>query len=418
MNKLRHQYRLPCLLSLTLATVGVGNSVWAADGKWEVKSGDTIENIVSQQYAGYSNRTAIMDAIRKANPQSFINNDLNRVIIGKTLILPDASKIQGLNVRPPVTPPAQPTTVDATQTQARLKTLETQLTQLQDTLKSAETENVALKEQVAGFESEKHDKGEELTKLEARIKELETLNQNAANTTVQSTAENTASSDSATDTELGTLKAELAKNQQALTEQQQSNDVLKQQVEEAQQQTTGLREQVADLSRQNDALQNDLSQTRTAVEAAEKKAEHSALLPWVLLGLLALLVLPLLWLLKRKREEPVIATVTAPVAVEPISVVAKVEGETTATKEASREVEPIAAIAPAGVVSTESALSPDVIDSNEISENPDVDLKLDIARAYLDLRDSNAAAEILQEVMTEGDTRQRQEAREILSFIA
>ena len=50
-------------------------------------------------------------------------------------------------------------------------------------------------------------------------------------------------------------------------------------------------------------------------------------------------------------------------------------------------------------------------------EDPEVDLKLDIARAYLDIRDSEAAAEMLQEVLTEGGSRQRQDAREILSFI-
>jgi FimV-like protein len=53
-----------------------------------------------------------------------------------------------------------------------------------------------------------------------------------------------------------------------------------------------------------------------------------------------------------------------------------------------------------------------------IPESPDAELKLDIARAYLDLREPEAAAEILREVIVEGGSRQQQEAGEILSFIA
>lgn len=45
-------------------------------------------------------------------------------------------------------------------------------------------------------------------------------------------------------------------------------------------------------------------------------------------------------------------------------------------------------------------------------------LKLNIARAYLDKRDAKAASELLQEVLRDGDEAQKQQAREILSFIA
>ena len=51
-------------------------------------------------------------------------------------------------------------------------------------------------------------------------------------------------------------------------------------------------------------------------------------------------------------------------------------------------------------------------------DNLEADIKLDMARAYMDLRNASAAAEILQDVLVEGGARQRQEAREILSFIS
>lgn len=40
--------------------------------------------------------------------------------------------------------------------------------------------------------------------------------------------------------------------------------------------------------------------------------------------------------------------------------------------------------------------------------------KLDLARAYIAMDDHSAASEVLQEVLTEGTTAQRQEAQELL----
>lgn len=97
----------------------------------------------------------------------------------------------------------------------------------------------------------------------------------------------------------------------------------KQQVTDNQKQADDLHTQVVDLTRQNDTLQNDLKQAKKVENtAAQKNAENSSSLPWILLGLLTLFILPLLWLLKRKRDEPSIATVPSPSKpVEPPSVI-------------------------------------------------------------------------------------------------
>ena len=384
MSKLLRQYRLPCLLSLSIFTLGVGSSGWAADGKWEVKSGDTMGVIVSQHYAGYSNRTAIMEAIHKANPKAFISNDLNRLVIGQT------------------------------GTQVRLKELETQLTQLQGELSASVTENTALKEKVVGFEAEKQTKGAELGKLEARIKELEQLEQ-APSAVVNFAPDTTATTTADASGALDSLKAELEKNQQALGEQQKMSDELQQQLVAARKQTAGLQTQLSELASRNEALQNDLTQARAAAETAEKNAARSNWLPWILLGLLALLVLPLLWLLRRKRDEPVIATVIAPLAPVP----SPPTGSAVAEQVAPEQQQNVTTLDTSVSLSdTVASVVDDHVVQEEVPENPDVDLKLDIARAYLDLRDSGAAAEILHEVVAEGGNRQRQEAREILSFIS
>jgi pilus assembly protein FimV len=44
--------------------------------------------------------------------------------------------------------------------------------------------------------------------------------------------------------------------------------------------------------------------------------------------------------------------------------------------------------------------------------------KLDLAQAYIDMGDSDGARDILNEVLTEGDEKQRGEAKEMLSHLA
>ncbi len=422
MNKLLRTHRLPCLLSLTLTVCCGWGTVWAEDGKWAVKPGDTMGNIVTQQYPGYANRAAIMQAIIKANPDAFIKNDLNRLVIGRTLTLPDAKSIPDL--QPPVIVPDKAANASAdTAASARLKELESQLAQLQDHLKSLESENTTLKTRVEGSETDKQHKSAELSKLEARIKELEQLNSAKSATPAPSSdaVPKTVATDTTSTADLDALKTELEASQQALTKQQQATDELKQQVTDNQKQADDLHTQVADLTRQNDTLQNDLKQAQAVATAAQKNAENSSSLPWILLGLLTLFILPLLWLLKRKRDEPSIATVPSPSKpVEPPSVITPTV-DVTAKRAIPEETMAVSAPLNLDTQPSVAALEPvNVATVEEIPappENPDVDMKLDIARAYLDLRDSAAAADMLQEVLLEGGSRQRQDAREILSFI-
>ncbi len=72
--------------------------------------------------------------------------------------------------------------------------------------------------------------------------------------------------------------------------------------QESQASSTTLQEQVTTDQAENATLQSDLQQMRAAA-VIDSKASSSTTLPWVLLGLLALLTLPLFWLLRRKREQ-------------------------------------------------------------------------------------------------------------------
>lgn len=368
----------------------------AEDKTWEIKSGDSLGIVVSKEYAGYGNRRAIMDAIFKASPDAFINNDINRLKIGKTLKLPAADSI------PDLKPPPAPTSNGAPDEtfQKKLQELQAQRDELEETVKLLEDENAQLQELIQGYEEAKKTKDEELAKLEARIKELETsttstvANESKPETTTQAPASG----------DMADLQKRLAELEGENIELQTQLETAKMDLADSQAQTEEIKTQLSDLQRQNDALNNDLQQARAAATVAENNAAGASRLPWILLGLMALLMLPLMWLLKRNRDEPSITTIPAPPkptpAPQPVPapVTEATIPVTTAKKlQADEQIEDIEETEP---------------------EDPDSDLKLDIARAYLDLRNPEAAADMLKDVLEEGGTRQKREAREILSFIS
>lgn len=343
MKKLTHFHSLvrtrllQVLLPVLLAGMCWSSTVFAADNTWEIQSGNSLGNIVAEKYPDYGNHQVIMQEILKRNPQAFRSENINSLIVGKTLQLPDPADIPDL--KPPAPKPTEGAGVDPA-LQEKVQALEAQVTELKETIAILEEENTALQEMV---------------------------NEAAAGkptTTAPVSVDNT-------------LQQRLDEVEKALVTSKTTN--------------TTLEEQLAAIQRENEVLQNDLEQIRAAAAVAETNAAGSGTLPWILLGLLALLTLPLLWLLRRKRE-PV-----------PVAVASGVMAESAIPTDVPP---PVMTDLPVPV----SIIPP-------VDENPDAALKLDIARAYLDLRDSEGAADILQDVLVEGGEQQRQEAREILSFI-
>lgn len=86
-----------CLLlatSLFIATPSV-----AEEQKYVVSSGDTLIRIVRKQYPEIKDRQSqriIMNEVVKLNDNGFINNDINGIRLGSTLVLPGIDAIDGL----------------------------------------------------------------------------------------------------------------------------------------------------------------------------------------------------------------------------------------------------------------------------------------------------------------------------------
>lgn len=86
----------------------------------------------------------------------------------------------------------------------------------------------------------------------------------------------------------------------------------------------------------------------------------------------------------------------------------------------SQTTEPVGEMT-AGAVNVEdtSGLDTDIpAEEEDIDDMDEINTKLDLARAYVDMGDMEGAREILQEVKNEGDDSQKQEAEEILGQIS
>ncbi|MEZ5479975.1 MAG: FimV/HubP family polar landmark protein [Thiolinea sp.] len=489
----------------------------------EIQPTNTLSGIVQQYYPQFdaNERFVIMAIILENNPDAFIEQNINRLIVGKTLRLPSPEELP--EVLTPAPPPAAQATENASDTELaatrqQLEAIRSERDQLNESLTRLETENNQLKASLTALEQQNRTQTQQLSELEQQIRTLEATAATTAATTAQ-TDETLAAANAEANTRIEQLNQEKTGLQQQLGEQRDSNtrlqsdneqlktalqalqtertqqannqqqaldtlqterdtlasareqlqqqlntlqtqqaqtdttatSALQQQLVDLQQTNTELQTQLAttrqqleagtqesdrlktqlaeletrnqnlqtgldqltgeqtglqgnldDLTRQNTALETELQQIRAAT-ATDVDLENSTannvhtLWPW----LLALLLLPIAWLLGRRSRpepEPVLATASpAP----------------TVSKPPAGQHDPV----------VPAPLPSEALDAGEelpplIPDNPDTAIKLDMARAYLDLRDAEAANDVLQEVIQEGGTQQQREAREILSFIS
>ena len=411
--------KLAVALVLTGILSGVNTSV-AKEREWVIKSNDTLSKIVERYYPSIRNKKAVIRAIVQDNPNAFRRGNAHDLILGKVLILPepdrfkntttkaetdstasDASKVvEPIAVVEPVNE-APETVAESTSAEApatnksasnvpsnvkeKIDELEEGRKELEETLKLVEEENASLQSMVGKYEEQKHAQDAQIAKLEDQVKQLEANLKNTDSTKAVTPAPAVAPVAAASE-DSAAISKQLAEKERV---------------------TETLKTQLAETKRQNDALQEEL---QTKITIMESNSSNN--LPWIISALLALVMLPLLWLLKQKMQAlPTVSVANQALKKEPV---AKPVTQAAAPK--------VADSLPTATIATPTATVTPVVSNaradDHSDDNLEADIKLDMARAYMDLRNASAAAEILQDVLVEGGARQRQEAREILSFIS
>ena len=411
--------KLAVALVLTGILSGVNTSV-AKEREWVIKSNDTLSKIVERYYPSIRNKKAVIRAIVQDNPNAFRRGNAHDLILGKVLILPepdrfkntttkaetdstasDASKVvEPVAVVEPVNE-APETVAESTSAEApatnksasnvpsnvkeKIDELEEGRKELEETLKLVEEENASLQSMVGKYEEQKHAQDAQIAKLEDQVKQLEANLKNTDSTKAVTPAPAVAPVAAASE-DSAAISKQLAEKERV---------------------TETLKTQLAETKRQNDALQEEL---QTKITIMESNSSNN--LPWIISALLALVMLPLLWLLKQKMQAlPTVSVANQALKKEPV---AKPVTQAAAPKVA----DPL----PTATITTSTATVTPVVSNaradDHSDDNLEADIKLDMARAYMDLRNASAAVEILQDVLVEGGARQRQEAREILSFIS
>lgn len=414
--------KLAVALVLTGILSGVNTSV-AKEREWVIKSNDTLSKIVERYYPSIRNKKAVIRAIVQDNPNAFRRGNAHDLILGKVLILPepdrfkntttkaetdstasDASKVvEPVAVVEPVNE-APETVAESTSAEApatnksasnvpsnvkeKIDELEEGRKELEETLKLVEEENASLQSMVGKYEEQKHAQDAQIAKLEDQVKQLEANLKNTDSTKAVTPAPAVApvAPVAAASEDSATISKQLAEKERV---------------------TETLKTQLAETKRQNDALQEEL---QTKITTMESNSSNN--LPWIISALLALVMLPLLWLLKQKMQAlPTVSVANQALKKEPVA------------KPVTQAAAPrVADSLPTATIATPTATVTPVVSNaradDHSDDNLEADIKLDMARAYMDLRNASAAAEILQDVLLEGGARQRQEAREILSFIS
>ena len=506
--------RTPVLtLAISVLVLSQHSLVYAEGKQVEVKTGNTLSTILAEHYPSYKNNKTFMQAILEANPDGFQDKNIHRLIVGKTLKLPDPNSIPNLQAaeQKPVTATAASATQTPTANQdlvelkKQLKALEADKAQLTQQLEQltteskAKTETVAtvsveeLTQQLNEIESanqqilaeknkltkEQEDLKQQLKTLDADKKQLEAkLAESSKTVTPEPAASTTADGPDAEalmqqldeiesanqqiiadkknlekerdelKQQLQTLQAEKnqtkaptevatgesptatpnedtidtafltqqldeieSANQQLLTDKTKLESDLKtaqQQLQERETTMSALTGQLSETKKQLENTQKDLQLANAARANAELtkaslEKERGSWWSW----LLAFLMLPLGWFLGRRSK-----TVTP----EPANAAApSVNATNTNSTEIPRTEELSPALAPIANELAPATLSSSTVAAND--DNVDAAIKLDMVRAYLDLRDSTAASALLKEVLREGGRQQQQEAKEILSFL-
>ena len=408
-------------LALTLCLASTLTSVALANSHVErsVKATGTLTAIVNKNYidAGVS-RNQIMVAILAANPHAFKGGNINYMLGGVNLRLPTPESIKNISEADAknllsqhykffrrgktgnLPAPTFITLTSSDQVDALVKEKEKQSVKL-DTLQD---ERSKLSDMVKKLEDEKATRDRELQELENRIQNLQASSASLGDTTADlkvklangeltgdgaKLLENLQDRNESLNAQLQSARSEMAEStRMEISLERRMGDVQ----EENTRMAEALKEQglsPAEILAKKEASDaaSSTAANKTSTQSTPPSLDNGLMSKinwlWLLPLLGILLIAGILWkLLRGPKKESHRRTQRTP---------------TPAYTDFNQAIDP----------------------ATEIEQEPplEVSIKLDVARAYIEAGDYNAALEMLDEVMNDGNTQQQLEAQEILATI-
>jgi pilus assembly protein FimV len=403
-----------------------------------VQSGDTLWKIASNWSAGSAaSINQVMLAIQRNNPQAFINNNINLVKRGAILRMPNAAEIAALSVAEATAEVRAQAELFAANSTARPEpqavspAVETPLVDVASDMSSSSQADAVVDDSP----------------------KLEIVPPSAESNADSAYGDEDSPEGSSASTSMVTLQEELARKEEALITEQQTNEYLQQRIKELEEQGAEtdsaslevedeqlaqledrLREErlaAADTSTQSSDANRDAAKPLAANQTAAESAGpwYQRLVTWLIAGLV-LVVAALGWFLSRRGQRDAGPDFVAANQ----ETVREIKDE---AEEILRVLEPadrtVVSDEPGQPGETEIAIGtpvePDTDKPSRFSQarhlhheeafvldedSADPEVRLDLARAYISMGDREAARAILGEVIETGDSAQKSEAQSML----
>jgi len=379
MKEVSKKYKSRVMLITMMMVSSFVTETAFSETRYRIQASDNLNSIVERFYQDSDlSKSQLMVGILVENPRAFRGGNINFLLRGKRLTLPDESEIKQISkesasellskharfFRRGITGNlATPTFIEGVEEPGEL--LEKQKIQ-NAKIDQLKQETESLKRQLENLVSAKADRDNRLFELEKLLKQAKNASANSAAT--QKSPAGLLETNKELQQSLKETKSKLAENTN-------SNTALERRVEH-------LKEALKGKNTQQDSSNEDATQEASTVDTStldEEGSKVSRMLTW-LAPLLLLLAGLWYFFIKRKKSE--------------------------APTHSFDDYEEML------LRQNENAEIDEDTDLTEASL--ETSIKLDVARAYIEADDTQSAIDILKEIIEEGSDEQQQQAKELL----
>jgi pilus assembly protein FimV len=353
-----------------------------AGAAYEVRSGDTLSAIAARASTGVT-LDQTMIALLRANPEAFIDGNINRLKAGAVLRMPANDQLASL---------------DAAQATALVRS------QVREWRESRRVAPQPADAEAVAISAPESTTSTSSTAARVAGARLEIVPPGASDATRAGTQ-----SGISTGGEGQMLAQELTQTKETLAAREAETQELKGRIAELEK----LQQQQQQLIEMKDT---ELAATQARLAQTQKEQTQAAVMPWVVGGAVVLVLALLVgWFLRRRDDARPKFRAPSPVAAAPAPSIADafVDLAPAPTRaEPRREPEQPAPAAPAWHAGNAARIDTHSADPDPVEAAGNE--RLDLARAYLDLGDLASARQLLGEVVINGDHAARQQAARML----